>query len=280
MNTDVMDVLVAENDRLRGEVRELRERLEAFERSRWQRLNPRKLLRRRPSQQVEALEPPADPVVAPADSTVQRFRDEIVSKGSFSQDWFSTQIASWETLFRDLEGRESRVLEIGSYEGMSACYVLWRLPRATITCVDTFEAAPRIDSYASHPHLEATFDRNIALVDASRVRKLVGPSRKVLADLVTEGSRFDLVYVDGSHLGLDVLVDGALSWQLLEPGGVLVFDDYEYYDHGADPLLRPGPAVDAFLTLLEGKYELLFRGYQLAVRKLGLLTARTPTITS
>ena len=52
-------------------------------------------------------------------------------------------------------------------------------------------------------------------VDASRVRKLVGDSKHVLADLHDEGARFDFVYVDGSHLALDVLVDAALSWHLL-----------------------------------------------------------------
>ncbi|OFW71251.1 MAG: hypothetical protein A2Y55_11475 [Actinobacteria bacterium RBG_16_68_12] len=39
---------------------------------------------------------------------------------------------------------------------------------------------------------------------------------------------------------------------------------------GEDPLLRPGPAVDAFLTVIGGKYELLFAGYQLGVRKVSV----------
>ena len=73
--------------------------------------------------------------------------------------------------------------------------------------------------------------------------------------------------MDASHLGLDVIVDAALSWQLLETGGFLVFDDYLWAELGDDPLLRPGPAVDAFLSLVKGKHEPVFASDQLAVRK-------------
>ena len=120
-----------------------------------------------------------------------------------------------------------------------------------LTCVDTFEGSPGLPSDA-RPGLEEAFDRNVELVDASRVRKLVGDSRRVLLDLADEASRFDLVYVDGSHRGLDVLVDAALSWPLLEVGGVVVFDDYGWALLGDDPLLRPGPAIDAFVSLVVG----------------------------
>jgi hypothetical protein len=101
----------------------------------------------------------------------------------------------------------------------------------------------------------------------ARVRKLVGPSSVMLPRLDADGERFDLIYLDGSHFGLDVLVDAAVSWQLLENDGFLVFDDYLWAELGDDPLLRPRPAIDAFLAFVEGKYELLFAHEQVAVRK-------------
>jgi len=115
--------------------------------------------------------------------------------------------------------------------------------------------------------LEERFDENVALVDATRSRKLVGDSRRLLLDLEDERVQFDLIYVDGSHAALDVVVDAALAWRLLRTGGTLLFDDYEWNDVGEDRLLRPKPAVDALLTIVAGKYELLFRGAQLALRK-------------
>ncbi len=167
---------------------------------------------------------------------------------------------------RPLDGRASRVLEIGSFEGLSTCYFLWRLRCAQLTCVDTFEGSPGLPS-GDRPGLEEAFDRNVELVDASRVRKLVGDSRRVLLDLADEASRFELVYVDGSHRGLDVLVDAALSWPMLEVGGVVVFDDYGWALLGDDPLLRPGPAIDAFVSLVSVHGEVVLLERQVALRR-------------
>lgn len=39
---------------------------------------------------------------------------------------------------------------------------------------------------------------------------------------------FDFYYVDGSHVAPDVMADAVLGWRLLKPGGIMVFDDYEW----------------------------------------------------
>jgi predicted O-methyltransferase YrrM len=136
--------------------------------------------------------------------------------------------------------------------------------------VDTFAGSQEHQSESvDTSQLEAVFEANVSLVDATRVRKLVGDSKRVLLELIDEGSAFDLIYVDGSHLGLDVLVDAALSWRVLDQGGFLVFDDYPWAKLGEDPLLRPGPAVDAFRTLVDARCELVFLDYQLALRRTG-----------
>jgi predicted O-methyltransferase YrrM len=271
--TDNLEQLAIENRRLRGEAKQLRGRVAAFERSRWWRLHPRFLLRRlRPA--VSGGRNRSDQTghhvatsSAEADPRIARFRDEIVARGSFSKQWFM-RIPSWDALLMPLEGRAANILEIGSFQGLSACYVLWRLRDASITCVDTF--AGSLED-ADQPHvvagLEQTFDDNIKLVDASRVRKIVGDSRRVLLDLADEAGHFDFIYVDGSHLGLDVIVDAALAWPLLADDGILVFDDYMWTTLGLDPLRRPGPAIDAFLSLIEGKHDLLWRDSQLGLRK-------------
>jgi len=46
-----------------------------------------------------------------------------------------------------------------------------------------------------------------------------------LPRLVEEGQRFDIVYIDGSHLVEDVFVDAFFSARLLTEDGVVVFDD-------------------------------------------------------
>lgn len=46
-----------------------------------------------------------------------------------------------------------------------------------------------------------------------------------LPKLAEAGERFGLIYVDGSHLFEDVMVDFYFSHRLLEEGGVIAFDD-------------------------------------------------------
>jgi predicted O-methyltransferase YrrM len=46
-----------------------------------------------------------------------------------------------------------------------------------------------------------------------------------LPKLVSEESRFDLIYIDGSHLFEDVFIDAYYSMRLLADGGVVTFDD-------------------------------------------------------
>lgn len=57
-----------------------------------------------------------------------------------------------------------------------------------LVCVDTFAGSAEHVAAKELPEdgLEAVFDVNVALIDASRVRKLVGDSKHVLADCTTK----------------------------------------------------------------------------------------------
>ncbi len=267
--SDEVNALIEENRSLRREVRLAGERLEAIERSRWWRLHPRFLLTRESRDETD--EPDASAAIRdlePGDEDVATcFAEEVVSRGTFTGDFFTHNIPNLEPLVDPLAEKATSILEIGSYEGLSTCFFLWRLPDATVTCIDHFAGSLEGDSTGAG--LEERFDSNVELVGASRVCKLVGDSRRLLLDLVEdERLPFDLIYVDGSHVALDVIVDAAFSWRLLAMGGTMVFDDYAWNDLGDDPILRPGPAIDAVLRILEGKYDLLDKGAQLALRKI------------
>jgi predicted O-methyltransferase YrrM len=71
---------------------------------------------------------------------------------------------------------------------------------------------------------------------------------------------FDFIYVDGSHQTADVLLDACLSFKLVKPGGIILFDDYA---GGAGV----GAAVDAFLAAHRGLVTVILNNYQLAVQK-------------
>jgi predicted O-methyltransferase YrrM len=189
----------------------------------------------------------------------ERFRSDVVARGEFEHDWFTVHIPAWDAALRELEGQQARLLELGSFEGLSACFLLWRLPDAHLTCVDSF------DGFFSSAELEHRFERNVAMVDAARVRKLTGKTRDVLPRLLNKGARFDFIYIDASHNALDVLADAALAWQLLDLGGLCAVDDYGL-DRG-DPMLSPTAAIDAFLSVVASEAERVPGGRQLFVRK-------------
>ena len=86
-----------------------------------------------------------------------------------------------------------------------------------------------------------------------------------LGQLGIEGRRFDLVYVDGSHLAIDVYRDGVLAWALVPPGGIVIFDDYQR-KLGPEKDL-PGVGIDAFLETVKENYDELFRDHQIVIRK-------------
>jgi hypothetical protein len=86
--------------------------------------------------------------------------------------------------------------------------------------------------------------------------------------MVDEKLKFHLIYIDGCHYRDEVLVDSLLSWQLLQSGGLVIFDDYQHQLE-RDPAQRPKDAIDCFLGLHAGEFTEVSRGYQLIIRKTG-----------
>lgn len=190
-------------------------------------------------------------------------------KYRFTFDWVSAQTAAWSAELAHLAGQPGvSALEVGCYEGRSTCWWLDNVlthPTSRLTCVDGF-AVPMASVLLRH--FEPIFDANVAATGAAnRVSKLVGPSQVVLRTL--PGSSFDFAYVDASHKVGDVLQDAVLTWGLLKPGGIAIFDDYGLVDDVAPGLQARAPAraLDAFVSLLGDTAEVLRRDWQLVLRK-------------
>lgn len=189
------------------------------------------------------------------------------SKYEFTADWFSRHIPVWNELIDQL--KPARILEIGSYEGLSTCYMVERCTQhkpVEVYCVDSWAGGVEHDP-ATMGAAEHRFDHNIALAqkrarNAAVVHKIKQFSNLALAGLVSTlgPGVFDLVYVDGSHQAPDVLTDAVMGFQLLRIGGLMIFDDYLWSTGPKgrqDPLNMPKPAIDAFLNLFERKMEIL-----------------------
>jgi predicted O-methyltransferase YrrM len=190
--------------------------------------------------------------------------------GDFTYDWVWKHYPVWRRVLTPLRQQPVRIVEIGSFEGRSAVFFLRFLPLSTIVCIDTFAGTPaESEVYKCLEQqmrtAEARFDRNVAPF-ASRVEKIKSRSADVLPRLIAAGRRFDLAYIDGGHRHQDVMDDSDGVWQILAPGGTLIWDDYEWAPHFA-PEERPKPAIDAFLRAHQGEYRLLFKDYQVVIRR-------------
>lgn len=191
----------------------------------------------------------------------------------FSQDWFSHNIPTWEQFLCRLKGHENlRILEIGSWEGRSTCWLLENIatdPTARITCVDTFEGSVEHEEMIDQTILktiEQRFDWNLEKTGVpEKVRKVVGKSQTVLRSLIP--NTYHLAYIDGSHIASDVLEDALLTWRLVKIGGLIIFDDYGFVfapEISEDP---PKVAIDAFLNLFQKKIKLIHQSYQIILEK-------------
>ena len=202
----------------------------------------------------------------PNDETIARWYDGK----DFSCDWTTGNIPVWANILHEHRDRAVRVLEIGSWEGRSALFFLNYLPKAHIVCIDPFggNAEHQLDEFFAKqvPATEGRFDRNVVAPFGGRVEKIKGTSVTIVPQLAIEARQFDIAYIDGSHFAADVYADAALIWPLVAPGGIVIFDDYNW-DLMETEQERPKLGVDAFLAGIAGQYRLVHSEYQLVIAK-------------
>jgi predicted O-methyltransferase YrrM len=204
-------------------------------------------------------------------------KDEIASwfaGKSFSTDWTSWHFPNWTKLLQPYRGRAVSILEIGSWEGRSALFFLNFMPKAKLTCIDTFaggqehqEAAARSEEDAETLRtVERRFDSNVKPF-RKRVEKLKAQSPVGLGQLGIDSRRFDIAYIDGGHRAIEVYTDAALAWPLMKRRGLVIFDDYQW-DEMPKKMDNPKPGIDAFLKGIAGQYRVVYKKYQVAIEKL------------
>jgi predicted O-methyltransferase YrrM len=201
----------------------------------------------------------------------------------FTNNWFADVRGVWDQLIPQI--KPAKILEVGSYEGQSTCYLIKTLSQffpLEIHCIDTWEGGVehQADGFVETDMnaVEARFASNMKLATRNAPNPVAlschkGFSDIELAKLLVGNKRnyFDFIYIDGSHQAPDVLCDAVLSFRLLRVGGVIAFDDYlwaEELPRGIDPIRCPKPAIDAFTNIYCRKVRIISAPlYQLYVRK-------------
>jgi len=189
-----------------------------------------------------------------------------------TQDWFSGHIERWSSFLPLVQSEHPRALEVGSWEGRSAVFLLDRLcgSGGEVVCVDHFDL---FSTPAGRERFRKT-SHNLALT-GKKFRIISQFSVPALMTILTEEVKsknpgFDWIYIDGSHGADDTMLDGELAWRLAKKYAIIIFDDYHWDREPEDSLRHPKRGIDAFLLLHQGEYERISTNgeYQMVVRKL------------
>jgi methyltransferase family protein len=182
------------------------------------------------------------------------------SQFSFTTDWFSNHIPVWErTISPHLVAvNDAKVLEVGAFEGRSSVWFLSNFASLRLTVIDPWAFTDGAS--------DDTFNRFRANISpfSDRVTVMRGKSQlmRTLRD-----QEYDVIYLDGEHTSAAVIHDAVLAYELLKPGGLLIFDDYL----GGDKSVKwPKPAVDFFQAAygVLKRVELISDTYQRIYKRL------------
>ena len=203
----------------------------------------------------------------------------------YTNNWFErTAKRVWDAIIPKIN--PTRILEIGSYEGASTCYLIEKLATQKsieLHCIDTWEGGIEhkdggvVETNMADVEKRFLHNTQTAIGKATNKVELIihkGFSDTELSKLIASGKQgyFDFIYVDGSHQAPDVLCDALLSFRLLKTKGVMAFDDYlwqESLPYGTDPIRCPKIAVDAFTNIYCRKIRIMSAPlYQLYIKKL------------
>lgn len=192
---------------------------------------------------------------------------KLIVLGTFTRDWISPSAPYLHRVFKKYEmfNKSLNILEIGSWEGISSLFMLTVLPNSRITAVDTWEGGDEHAGWETLSKIEINFDSNLKKY-SDRITKFKGTSYSFFQTCEKSRNQFDLIYIDGSHYVDDVICDAIKSFEQLKIGGILIFDDY-IWGHYKNPIDNPAGAINSFLKLKAGSYELLSVGNEIIIKK-------------
>lgn len=209
-------------------------------------------------------------------------------KPIYTFDWTTPVIKNFLIIKKKLK-KINNVLEIGSYEGRSSAWFLKNFISSTgkLTCIEPFLKLDTKyfinDSFKEKLPIELerknTFLNSIIISKkkSQQFRLLEYKSYVGLSKLIEEQIYFDFIYIDGNHRTEAVITDAVMSFGILRPGGIILFDDYLldpkinwfYQNDNYSPNNSVKLAVDSFLKIFNNQIEMLSleNNYQLAIIK-------------
>ncbi len=179
---------------------------------------------------------------------------ELINNKDFSTYWFLNNYKIIGNFLPRDFNKKFNYLEIGSFEGLSALFVLSYWKNVQATFVDIWKTSVDESQFLdfNFKDVEKTFDSNL---EGFNFTKIKSTSTEAFIKL-KENYKFDFIYIDGSHNGLDVFNDAVASFDLLNDGGLIIFDDITNIYNEIE--IQPHDAFGKFYKLYKKKIKILF----------------------
>ena len=176
--------------------------------------------------------------------------------------------ANWSELRNNIlkfidPSKELHILEIGSYQGSSACLfsdLILLNKSSTLTCVDPFDINDKTTELDNNT--KNIFYNNIKLssnYNKISVKELYSNIFYSINDKI-----YDFIYIDGSHELEDITVDFQNCLKILKNGGIIWMDDYG----GGNPPNSIKNHIDKLISESNYNIEIIHRGYQLGFKSI------------
>ena len=169
---------------------------------------------------------------------------------TFTIDYLSVNLDTWNKVFsEEWRSKPIHALEIGSYEGLSACWMLdnvLRHPESRLVFIDNFVGIGAHNP--NDPQGLSVRERCIRNLNeyGERVKLIEGDSKAVLKQMDPR-ELFDVIYIDGDHSAQATLTDSVFAFQHLKHGGLMIFDDYLWMDREPRRWWGPKEGIDDML---------------------------------
>ena len=169
----------------------------------------------------------------------------------FDDDWLTYKTNIMLNIFDNFNFNPKNILEIGVHEGFSTVFFQYVFSNFETNVVDIFPNDTR-----------KKFEKNINKIKSKKIDIFETTSHNFL---VNNKKKYDLIFVDGAHGYLDVIVDLFYSYQSLNINGILLIDDYDWKEKSKDRSVRL--AVNNFLDIVENTYDTIHHGTFAAIIK-------------
>lgn len=160
--------------------------------------------------------------------------------------------------------KPNRILEIGSFEGGSACNFSDNVmdhPESSLVCVDPFylSGSDKTTSQCVTNQTKERFCENI--LKSKNSDKILFHQLTSDEYFTKTSKKFTFIYIDGNHDPQNIISDLENSFNHIELNGIIWMDDYL---GGKNGYIKK--TIDDTLKKYIGRFEIIHSNYQLAIK--------------